>query len=101
MKQFKKRKSDARDEDLKEICNRMINENTARWKIRKLEEEKKKQEEDRIESENWERTKRLNIARYKKMKILKKIESSKKVIPSMNLERIEEKKIMWRKYRES
>ena len=99
IKLYKKRKAENNDDDLKEICKRMITENNVRWKIRQKEEEERKKKEDAIEKEAWERTKRLNIAKMKKQKLLKKIEERKNSIPKKGLIWIKEKQERWRKYR--
>ena len=41
IKQLRKRKHDQKNEDLIEICQRMISENNGRWKLRKRQEEEK------------------------------------------------------------
>ena len=41
---LKKRKADTKDEDLKEICMRMLNENNERWKKREREEVDREEE---------------------------------------------------------
>ena len=42
VKLLKKRKSDSKAEDLKDICNQKLKENNVRWKLRRYDEEKKK-----------------------------------------------------------
>ena len=43
------------------------------------------------EKENWERTKRLSLARHKKEIVLRKIDKIKNIVPKMNSKSIEKK----------
>ena len=101
VKLLRKRKAERKDEDLRELCSRMLRENNMRWEKRKKEEVKKKEEDEKRERELWERTKRLNLAKSKREKLLKKLEMKKGIAPRMDSKLIEIKKEMWMKVRES
>ena len=52
----------------------MIKENYIPWKKRKIQEEIVKERADRKEEADWERTKRINRARWKKKDLIEQIE---------------------------
>ena len=65
IRKLRKRKPEE-EGNLKKICEEMISENYLPWKKRRIEEENKREIINKKEEEEWERTKRLNRAKWKK-----------------------------------
>ena len=55
IRMLKKRKTEE-EGNLRELCDEMLKENYIPWKKRRIEEEMKREKENRKEEENWQRT---------------------------------------------
>ena len=77
IRQLKKRKTET-EGNLLEVCNEIMVENYIPWKRRRIQEEIRKKEKDERESEEWERTKRLNKAKWKKIDLIRQLEKKRK-----------------------
>ena len=96
VRKLKKRKDEDKG-DLLEVCKEIYKENYLPWKRRKIREESKWEEIERIEKQNWQRTVRMNKAHEKKKELMKRLERKKK--EGKPLEWVNRKKENWRKYR--
>ena len=107
MKQIKKRKKDKlieremKNPDLKRVCLEVLNQDNTEWirKKRKIEIERKKQEEK--EEEEMIRIQRINTAERKRKELLRGMRKKGILKPTKkDLEDIERRKEYWRRFRE-
>ena len=96
------KKMKRKKETIEEVCNEILKEGEPKWKKRRVEEIKRKKEEDKMEAKEFERSKRKYKAERKKVEFVKKLEKTgKKKKQSSEQSWRELKKKMWRNIRKN
>ena len=100
-KRDKKIEEDMAQPTLKRVCLEIQNVNILKWKKRKENEKEKKERQEKKDEENWTKEKRKNVGKKKKEDLLQKLSDQGKIKKQQKPKKwIEEKKKLWRNYRE-